>query len=78
MQKQSSGYSLLQTHMPVRVHFVGPVECQARADLSFPFEVKDSVENLMKGMDLSPGKDTKAHMQTCLPTVHGGSNSEAH
>lgn len=58
------------------VHFVDPTECRAGADLSSPLELKDSVENLMKPRDFSPGKGTNAHMQKCLHTVHGGSNSE--
>lgn len=56
--KQSHGYSLLRIYRHAASIYVDLTECHAAADFHFPFEVKDSVENLMKIMKCSPEKGT--------------------
>nr|KAF6452903.1 hypothetical protein HJG59_008210 [Molossus molossus] len=69
--KQSSGYSLLRMHRHAANIYVDPTEYHAKADLHFPLEVKDSMENVMKIMEFSPKKDTNAQTSKGLHTVHG-------
>lgn len=49
-----------------------------RADFHSPFEVKDSMENLLTVMEFSPEKDTNACTSKGLHTVHGVLNSKAY
>lgn len=69
--QQSSGYSLLKMHRCAANIYVDLPKCHAEADFHFPFEVKDSMEKLMRVTEFSLDNSTNAHPPSSLHTVHG-------